>query len=48
MSHDEMEELETWVLVAGTGQRDEPLPKPQQLAAEAVGVPIHVSDNQER
>jgi predicted Rossmann-fold nucleotide-binding protein len=37
MNHDEIEEKETWVLVAGTGQRNEPLPKPLQLAAEAVG-----------
>ncbi|HRI65660.1 MAG TPA: 5'-methylthioadenosine/S-adenosylhomocysteine nucleosidase [Polyangium sp.] len=35
MSHDPNDEKETWVLVAGT--RHEPLPKVQQLAAEAVG-----------
>jgi nucleoside phosphorylase len=37
MNHDEIDEQETWVLVAGTGWRQEPLPKPQLLAAEAVG-----------
>jgi|GEM_PF-5146141 len=37
MSHVEIEEKETWVLVAGTGWRHDPLPKPQLLAAEAIG-----------
>jgi nucleoside phosphorylase len=37
MSDDETESKETWILVAGTGLRDEPLPKTQQLAAEAIG-----------
>lgn len=37
MSHEETETKETWILVAGTGWRQEPLPKTQQLAAEAVG-----------
>lgn len=37
MNHDASEEKQTWVLVAGTGWRQDPLPKVQQLAAEAVG-----------
>jgi hypothetical protein len=37
MSQAEFEEKETWILVAGTGWRNDPLPKPQQLAAEAIG-----------
>ncbi|MBK9262832.1 MAG: hypothetical protein IPM54_23895 [Polyangiaceae bacterium] len=37
MSHAEIDDEQTWVLVAGTGWRNDPLPKPQQLAAEAIG-----------
>lgn len=37
MSHEDVTEKETWVLVAGTGWREDPLPKVQQLAAEAIG-----------
>jgi len=37
MNHDENEENLTWVLVAGTRARHDPLPKMQQLAAIAVG-----------
>lgn len=37
MSDEVTTEKETWVLVAGTGWRQEPLPKTQQWAAEAVG-----------
>jgi nucleoside phosphorylase len=37
MSDDVTAEKETWVLVAGTGLRNQPLPPTLQLAAEAVG-----------